>query len=328
MENIKTKCKPKVSIIIPVYNTEAYIDRCLISVLNQSYKEIEIIIVNDSSSDNSENVILKYVNKHNLIKYFKSSENNGAGGARNIALEIATGDYISFIDSDDWVDSNMIEKMIHLLEKHNGTIAVCGVTTEFTNPKDATCRYNYELENVIDGEFGFELLTRSINQDISISPIVCNKIYSSSFIKKHSLNFLTNSINEDDVFNFIAFFNAEKIVITPNTYYHYFQRQNSNTHQFSKKHIEDLINAFKIIKEYLIEKNGFQLYMNSYFSYFEKCLSYVIDMLMASEPSYRMQNEYIKYLFLISKDVLTTEDYLGYIGLRKIKNFLLPYNMK
>ena len=103
---------PKISVIVPVYNTEKYIEKCLQSILSQTMNDIEIIVVNDGSTDNSENVI-KQIEKNNntkiQIKYFKK-ENGGLSDARNYGVKKATGKYISFIDSDDYIDKNLYKK--------------------------------------------------------------------------------------------------------------------------------------------------------------------------------------------------------------------------
>jgi glycosyltransferase involved in cell wall biosynthesis len=319
---------PYVSIIIPVFNSETYISRCLNSVLNQSIKEVEILIIDDISTDKSEQIILKYKKSNQCIKYIKLKEKCGAGGARNIGLKYAKGKYISFIDSDDWADSTMLEKMSYYLDKYKCEIALCGILTEFHDARSAQIRYSYDVENVIDSEFAIDLLTRRFNQDISISPLVGNKIYDKSFLKRNNLTFIPNCFNEDDAFNFLSFINAKKIVITPSTFYHYYQRDNSITHTFSKKHIKDLVVAFHFIKEYLLLHQIYETYRERYFSFFEKCLSFILTNLINLEPDYLVQNEYLKYLLRISRNILPINEYIDYLGVMRINNFILPYKIK
>ena len=102
---------PKISVIIPVYNTEKYLEQCLESVINQTYKDLEIICVNDASTDNSFDVINEYSKKDSRIKYINFETNKGVSAARNVGLEAATGDYICFIDSDDWIEQTQTETM-------------------------------------------------------------------------------------------------------------------------------------------------------------------------------------------------------------------------
>ena len=118
----------KLSIIIPVYNSEKYLDKCLTSIINQNYKNIEIILINDGSKDNSKKIINKYLkNNKKVIKYIEQ-ENSGQAHARNRGLEIATGELITFVDSDDYVLPEIYEEMIKTLTKTNADIVMCDLS--------------------------------------------------------------------------------------------------------------------------------------------------------------------------------------------------------
>lgn len=316
--------KPILSVIIPVFNTENYLARCLDSIINQSIKNIEILVSNDLSTDNSEKIILDYVKRYDFIKYFKMQSKGGAGGARNLSLDHVSGQYIGFVDSDDWVDTLMFEKLINSIENSNADIAICGIITEYNNLHDSVMRYEYASDNVIDGKLAFELLTRKSNNDVYITPMISNKVYTTKFIKDNKYTFLSNTCNEDDVFTFICFLNVEKVAITANTYYHYQQRANSITHSFSNKNMDDLINGFSIIKNYLDSTNSYQLYKGNYYAFFEKCLESVLNILMDTEPNEILQNNYINYLFSKSQNSLIINDYIEYVGAKRIKKFLMP----
>ena len=110
---------PKLSVIVPVYNTELYLDKCLESIVNQTFDDIEIIVVNDGSPDNSEGIIQKYIRNYpNKIKYFKK-ENGGLSDSKNFGVEKATGEYITFVDSDDYIDHDLY---LQLLECMNNQV--------------------------------------------------------------------------------------------------------------------------------------------------------------------------------------------------------------
>ena len=127
--------KIKVSVIVPVYNVEAYLDKCLNSLVNQTLKEIEIIVVNDGSKDNSEKIIEKYKEKYpEKIKYYKK-ENGGLSSARNYGLKYAIGEYVAFVDSDDYVDLKMYEKMINLANLENSDIVVAATEAIYKDQK-------------------------------------------------------------------------------------------------------------------------------------------------------------------------------------------------
>ena len=126
---------PKVSIIVPVYNVEKYVDKCLLSLINQTLKDIEIIVVNDGSTDNSKNIINEYVsNFPGLIKSY-DKENGGLSDARNYGMQFASGDYIAFLDSDDYVELDMYEKMYNKAIEENSDMVECDFIWEYPNKK-------------------------------------------------------------------------------------------------------------------------------------------------------------------------------------------------
>ena len=119
-----------ISIIVPIFNAEKYINKCIDSLLNQTKKELEIILVNDGSTDNTENIIKNYKDKR--IKYYKN-KNQGIGKSRNFGITKATGKYIMFIDSDDYIEDNACELLFEKAEKDNLDIVICDFYREFDN---------------------------------------------------------------------------------------------------------------------------------------------------------------------------------------------------
>lgn len=122
---------PKISVIIPVYNVENYLRECLDSIINQTFKDIEIICVDDCSTDNSLDILNEYAQKDNRIKVFEQKENSGQGAARNFGISIAQGEYITFVDPDDYIESTMYEKMYNQAKTLNSEIVMCDVQKFF-----------------------------------------------------------------------------------------------------------------------------------------------------------------------------------------------------
>ena len=312
------------SIIIPVFNTEKYLNRCISTLVSQSEKNIELIFVDDLSTDNSKGIILSAQKQYSNIRYIQLEEKKFAGGARNVGISEAKGQYIGFVDSDDWVDTNMLKKMTSSLQKTGADIAICGVKTEFDSPFEQSSRYCYEFENVISGKLALDIMSREFFMDISISPIVCNKIYKRQFLHSNAISFIENNYNEDDVFNYMAFLRAQNVVIVPDTFYHYYQRQDSITHTFSKKHIDDLLLAFNYLKEYLIKNKQYKERQRAFHAFFEKCLHFILSILINTEKDIRVQNEYLQYLFKAGRDTTFLSDYWEFVGLSRIRKFLNP----
>ena len=125
---------PKVSVIVPVYNVEEYLERCLDSLVNQTLKDIEIIIVNDGSTDGSKEIIQKYLNKYKNIVYLEK-ENGGLSSARNYGIPYAKGEYIGFVDSDDYVEITMYENMYNKAIEEKSDMVECDFIWEYPNKK-------------------------------------------------------------------------------------------------------------------------------------------------------------------------------------------------
>lgn len=158
----------KISIIVPVYNAENYINRCLNSLINQTMKDIEIIIVNDGSTDKSEEVIKPYLKCKN-IKYIKK-QNKGLSSSRNVGIENAKGEYIGFVDNDDYVDKNMFHDMYKMAKENNSDIVVCG-TEIIDGKKSKICHPRINLTNNV--------------KDYMLSqPTTWNKIYKRNLFDK------------------------------------------------------------------------------------------------------------------------------------------------
>lgn len=214
------------SIIVPVFNTSQYLVRCLNSLINQSLTNIEIIIINDGSTDQSDEIIKQYL-LHSNITYVKLEKNMGLGHARNLGIEKSLGKYIAFVDSDDWVDLDFFKILTDTITRDNSDIVVGGVKNEWNNINSTSIRYDYIYPNIITANQGLDLITKSTNNNYFISPVVWNKIYKRELLLLNQLCFIDNSYWEDDIFSFKAMSYAQYISLVPNIYYHYYQRDAS-----------------------------------------------------------------------------------------------------
>ena len=134
-----------ISIIVPVYNMEKYLTQCVSSLINQNYKDVEIILVDDGSTDASPQMCDEFAKQDDRIKVIHKT-NGGQGSARNMGLDIANGEYISFIDSDDWVDINMYTHLLSVSEKYDADLVVCEVAW---NEEDGTVRVNKRVDGIL-----------------------------------------------------------------------------------------------------------------------------------------------------------------------------------
>lgn len=305
------------TVIIPVYNTEKYIKRCINSILNQSLKSIKIIIINDASTDSSSKILQEF--KANAqIEIVENACNIGQGLSRNIGLDLVDTKYFSFLDSDDWVDTQSYERAVSALEKNpTSDMAIFGIKTEYENSNSSSTRYDYS-NNIIDGSFAITLLSRAVAQDAPISALLGNKVFRTKTFDR-AIRF-SNSTYEDTIFSYKSLSKCNKVVLIPKTYLHYYQREFSIMHSFSNKHIDDLIDNFVDLKNYL-EENAFFTF-EEYYSYFDKCCSSMLNSMFSSTQRVSEQKQYIHRLLEQILSKMNSEDLINYIDIKRIKKLL------
>lgn len=231
---------PKVSLIIPVYNVENYIEKCLNSVVNQTLDDIEIIIVNDGSEDSSKNIISKYVEKYkNKIKYFEK-ENGGLSSSRNFGMPYATGEYIAFLDSDDYVEPETYEEMYNLAKKEDADMVECDFIWEYPskNKEDIGVIYNSKKEMIEKARV-----------------VAWNKLIKRKIIENVNIEFPLGLRYEDVEFFYKLVPYLNKVSFIKKCFIHYVQRENSIANTQNSRTKEIFIVLENVIKYY--KDNGF-----------------------------------------------------------------------
>lgn len=222
-----------ISVVIPAYNNEKYIDKCLNSIINQTYGNLEIIIINDCSTDNTEEIILKYKNKDERILYLKNDKNIGVGPTRNRGIEVSKGRYIYFLDSDDYIEPDCLE----------------------------------ELYNAISEEYSFSCMTKGykeINGEIIPhsrsceelmllqSPSVCIRLFNKKVIQESNIRFSSLKIGEDLELVFKLMIYNNKISYVGKSLYTYVIHEDSSIRRYNKNQL-DVINALESVELYAKE---------------------------------------------------------------------------
>lgn len=241
--------KIKLSIIIPVYNAAQFLDKCIQSILHQSLKDFELILVNDGSKDNSLEICQKYVTQDERIKLF-DQENSGQSKARNVGIENTSGEYITFVDSDDWLDTDFYEKLVNACDKYNAEISCASILRVRKHSKKY--RIKYTKEEV------FEKPQEKI--DVAHVPDMCyvwNKVYKKEFLDRINLKFIEGMFFEDVDFVTRAVYFSNKLVTVPNIFYHYWTNQNSTvkTMKISDKKRADSLKSKEMVLKFFKEHN-------------------------------------------------------------------------
>ena len=251
-----------ISVIVPIYKVEEYLDRCVESLINQTYKNLEIILVDDGSPDNCPQMCEAWAQKDSRIKVVHK-ENGGLSDARNAGFEVATGDIISFIDSDDWIEPEMFGTMLSQMKKDDSDIVSCGV--KWVEEDGSVIRtVTVSEDSVLDTHTAMQEL---IN-DNRVKQHVWNKLYKYDMIK--DIPFEKGKYHEDVFWSYQIVGRAERVSVITKSFYNYVQRGNSIMGDgYSPKRL-DALDAMKLRCEYVKERFP-DLYDSALYVYIGSC---------------------------------------------------------
>ena len=242
----------KVSIIVPVFNAEHTLPRCLDSLVNQTYRNIELILVNDGSSDSSKYICERYAEKYPFIHVI-NQKNSGPATARNRGIDVAGGKYICFADADDYMENCMIEKMVEAAEKNNVEMVICGYFQEIgSNTEIHTFSFD---EGLYCGDRARSIAMQIID-DMSknrIPPYSWNRMILRNFLKNTGVRYFDGMIRSEDYFFFVQLhFQTNRLFLLSNTpLYHYTDMDTSITHTYIKGYWETVVSIYENLKEVL-----------------------------------------------------------------------------
>lgn len=273
------KIKPLISVIVPVYNGEKFIEQCIDSITNQTLKDIEILIINDGSKDNTLNIIEIIAKSDSRIKIL-NQKNSGVSAARNNGISKSRGKYITFVDADDYIDKTMYEKMYKKAEEFNSDIVICNVNDVLNGNKKVSLNLN---EGIID----IRKLTESeflSNEYFKLGTAVWHKIFKSNLIKENKIKFINYSevASEDTLFNYEAMLKAKRLYCIEEALYDYKINENSLTKSKSAKEnmIKRCMNTVNIMSDFLSKNKIEGENFIDYITYWEfiNALSYVDEL--------------------------------------------------
>ena len=287
--------KDLISVIVPTYNVEKYLDKCIDSIVNQSYKNLEIILVDDGSSDKSGEICDKWGRIDSRIKVIHK-ENGGLSDARNIGLDVANGEYISFIDSDDFIEKDFYVYLKDLSEKYNSDIVECNFVkayesklNEFEFPKN-----DFESITITDSYGALKIYT-SFDDDISTnSVVVWNKLYKSEIF--NDIRFPVGKTHEDQFTMYKILSKATTFVTSSEVKYGYFQRENSIINKkFSEKRLE-IFSAYDEVISFLHKMNYTELEEKFQRRYLQTLIDFVDKAVLENDEKNKI-NKVLKKLF-------------------------------
>ena len=253
----------KISVIVPIYNVEQYLDKCIESLVNQTYRNLEIILVDDGTKDKSGEIADLWATQDDRIRVIHK-KNGGLSDARNAGMKIATGEYIAFVDSDDYINIKMYEKMMNIFFKENVDIVECEVNYVYEN-KIVYGKNSQQVKIFKQDEALKELILEQ-----NLHQTVWNKLYKKECIS--NIFFEVGKINEDEFWTYKIFLNAQGIAKLNDNLYFYLQRSNSimGCDNYSLKRLDVLEARYRRLK--YIEKNYNQLFFIDKKSFYFSCI--------------------------------------------------------
>lgn len=316
----------KVSIIVPVYNTEKFLRKCIESIINQTLQDIEIILINDGSTDNSHDVCLEYAEKYSEKIRYINNKNIGCSATRNLGINLAKGEYITFVDSDDYIEETMYEEMYIKGQRTKSDIVICGINTIFLENKKIWIR------RVKNKKEKYEYLTR---EQLLNNPV--NKIFKTELLRKNKIFFpLDTQFAEDIVFCIKSIIYCDKISAVEKEFYNYIIHENNSVHNLETR--RGVFKSFKWLFSFLIE-NGYlenkKIY-NCFYYFFnfyaiKGVFFTLLNPIKISEEKYRKYNKIyyeelkkIEFLTLKSKFLIFYYKYLVLL----IRKFNLYFFLK
>lgn len=301
-----------ITVIVPVYNVEVYLDKCLESVVNQTYKNLEIILVDDGSSDKSPVICDSWSEKDSRIKVIHKA-NGGVSTARNAALNIANSDYITFVDSDDFLEPDSIETLLDLLFKNNADISVGNYFFDYIDGRETVKLKSKSM--VIDKKD----ILKDYLLDLNIRTEVCNKLYKASLFNNTRFSEGV-SYAEDFEINYKLLKQADRVAMTDKCLYHYVQEScnSSTTEYITVSRAESYKIAQKIVED---QEPGSELYECALWRYIVRLYA-----LMTRICKYNDKSFSDKYFDVYRQEIVKYKKYIykcNYTKKQKIATFLL-----
>ncbi|MBQ3817347.1 MAG: glycosyltransferase family 2 protein, partial [Clostridia bacterium] len=259
----------KISIVVPIHNSQKTLERCINSILSQSFKDFELILIDDGSSDLSYEICRKFAEKDKRISCILG-ECRGVSYSRNIGIDMAKGEYIGFVDSDDYIDSDMLEFMYNSILKTQSEIVLCGYKIEYGK----TVVINNCKDMIITGGvYGDDFITLKSKHLIDS---VWNKLYNLEFLRNTGVKMPVNEIYEDTAFNLELLKFKPKIAVKSRCFYHYVQNMGSITKQYNPQKLEFMKKRARQLREVT---SGIEGYCG--FFYIKSVYSAIIDMFLS-----------------------------------------------
>ncbi len=318
--------KPKISVIIPIYGTEKYLDKCLNSVREQTLEDIEIICVDDCSPDNSHKVVEKHIKQDKRVTLIRHEKNLGLGGARNTGIRAAKAEYLASVDSDDYISPTMLETLWK--ETDNGwfDIVCCGFNSVDIDG-NILSQHEYPKKQYYNDD-------NSINIFTALNPAFWNKLWRTSLFTDNAITFPNNDFYEDMSTTPQVLAKSKYIKVIQDRLYQYLIRPESISTSYSDKHIIDYFRGFELIFDFLDKNKLYQHYQKEFQNYVKSHVLLHSKNILSSNMFAEKKLEYLRHLLLFRDayienfDSIRGKDLGDIVNLFKLGSVPVTYKTK
>ncbi|WP_319532875.1 glycosyltransferase [uncultured Cohaesibacter sp.] len=294
--------KPSISVIVPIYKTEKYLDKCLNSIRNQTFEDIEIICVDDCSPDESYKIVLDHKENDPRIVFIRHEKNAGLGGARNTAIKAAKADWIASVDSDDYIHPEMLKRLWEETENGQYDIVSCGF--EHVSSNGEIVSTHLKDAQIIDVK----------NDDVDIfsvaNPAFWNKIWKKSLYTENEIFFPEHVYYQDAATTPRIIAKSKRIKVIREILYYYLSREDSATYTYSSKHILDYFKVFDVIVEFLNSNGFYEKYIDKFTDYIDRSLKFHAGNVLSSSLSGDEKSQYLRHFLLLKVSYFESNEFL------------------
>lgn len=291
---------PKITLVVPVFNTSRYLPSCLNSIAEQTFEEFEVIVVDDVSTDDSLDILRDTVSKDKRFRLISHEANTGQGGARNTGIALSSAEYIATADSDDYLNKDMLEILFDATENETIDI-VCSGFNRVREDGELIHTISMDERTVNNAE-------NSVNIFTLLNPALWNKLVKRSLIVENSIKF-PHFLNYEDLAStprLVAKANLIKIVEDP--LYNYVERENSVVTSHTPKHIHDYFQAFEILWSFLIENRLWDRYRNDFLEMVNYQLKFYLNSMLKSGVDEEFRKQHMQHILYMKLSFLNDRD--------------------
>lgn len=314
----------KVSVIIIVKDTREYLPKCLDSIQNQTIDNLQVLVIDDHSVVSSKDIVASYQERMDITYHYLPTE-RGPGGARNYGFHQSDGEYLCFLDSDDWLDLSYLQTAVEVMSAHQADIGMCGLVRNYeAEAYKPRYKCRYDKVHTLDGVTAFRMLAGQYDYGVTVSPSPVNKLYRRSLLEKNGIVFLEKVYYEDVLFAFQTLLTGCRVVTVPDVCYHHYRRSGSIVQSLDKRHFDDFETVFTKVKAYLTSQGLYEEFGFHYYKILERFYNLLIRQVFQFSKTEQEKKDWMKYSFQSLKKLVVPAEYMEYFNAEDIRRHLQP----